>query len=887
MALTCGARLGPYEIQSPLGAGGMGEVYRARDTRLDRTVAIKILPTHLSDNPEAKQRFDREARTISSLNHPNICTLYDVGHQDGIDYLVMEFLEGETLADRLVKGPLPPEHVLRYGIEICEGLEKAHRGGVTHRDLKPGNVMLTKSGAKLMDFGLAKSTIAAVGAGLSPASLATMSQPLTAEGTLLGTFQYMSPEQVEGKDADARSDIFALGAVLYEMITGKRAFEGKTAASTIAAILATEPPPVSAIQPMSPPALDRTVRACLAKDPEERLQTAHDVKLQLNWITEGGAQAGVGAPTYRGSRLSWLIAGIASLTALLLAAVYLHLALRPGPVLRSFILPPAGTSFVTKLALSGPPVISPDGTRLAFSARDEKGVLLYVRPLASVTAQPLSGTEDATFPFWSPDGREIGFFAGGKLKKIDAGGGPPQILCDASVGRGGSWSREGVIVFAAGGWEPLLRVSAAGGATEPATKLDVSRAENSHRWPNFLPDGKHFLFLARSSRGMQENGVYVGSLGSLDAKLLMTGESTAIYVPDYLLFMRNQTLLAQPFNPRRLETTGAPVAVAEHVAYTAGTNRPIFSASDNGTLVYQTGSAQGGWRLLWFGRDGKPMGSVADYDRYLDPALSPDGTRLAVALYSDQGTSDVWIFDLLRGTRTRLTFGSSRQMHPVWAPDGRTIFYNSNSSGYFHIYAKAANGSGSELAILETIDAAEYVECVSSDQRYLVYIRAANARGTGLDIWALPLFGDRKPFPIVQTAFNDMEPRVSPDGKWITYQNNESGRDEIYITAFPSGGVKWQVSNNGGVVPRWRRDGNELFFMDHADNVMAVDVTSSGNTIRLGAPHALFHASAAQTSVGPYDVTADSKKFLVNSGDVQEERQPLTLVQNWTAELKK
>jgi Tol biopolymer transport system component len=750
--------------------------------------------------------------------------------------------------------------------------------------------MLTKTATKLMDFGLAKAAPPGGAAGSSSSVTVSGSpelRPLTAQGMLVGTFQYMSPEQVEGTQADTRSDIFALGAILYEMATGKRAFTGRSHASIVAAILTADPQPISSVQPMSPPALDRVVKSCLEKDPEERLQTAHDLKLQLKWIAEVATTTGTSVPSQSSSRLSWIMAGIAILMALVFAGAYLNLALRPAPVVRSFILPPAGTTFVNKPAQSGPPVVSPDGTRLAFSARDEKGMLLYIRPLTSVTAQPLAGTEDASYPFWSPDSREVGFFAGGKLKKIDASGGPPQVLCDASVGRGGAWNREGVIVFAASGWEPLSRISAAGGTPEPASKLDLSRDENSHRWPIFLPDSKHFLFFARSSRGVQENALYVGSLGSKDAKLLMKGESMAIYVSDYLLFLRNQTLMAQPFNAQRLEITGAPVPIAEHVAYSAGTNRPIFSASENGTLVYQTGNAQGGWRLLWIGRDGKEAGSVGGLDRYLDPELSPDGKRLAVALYSDQGTSNVWIFDLLRGTKTRLTFGSSRQKHPVWTPEGKTIFYNSNDKGSFHIYAKAADGSGTEQAVLETTDVSEYAEDFSPDQRFLVYIRAANDRRTGLDIWALPLFGERKPFPIVQTPFNDVEPRVSPDGKWLAYQSNESGRDEIYITAFPGGGVKWQISTSGGFVPRWRRDGKELFFFDDGDNLMAVDISASGKTLQPGTLHALFHGRAVQGAIGPYAVSSDGKKFLVNSGDAQEESQPLTMVQNWTGEIKK
>jgi eukaryotic-like serine/threonine-protein kinase len=901
MGLTSGTKLGPYEIQSALGAGGMGEVYRARDTRLERTVAIKILPAHLSSSSELRARFEREARAVSSLNHPHICHLYDIGSQDGTAFLVMEYLEGESLADRLRKGALPLKQSLEFGIQIAEALATAHRAGILHRDLKPGNVMLTPSGAKLLDFGLAKTFPAlggssvAVASGMTPstptmtlAELSSTPKGLTQRGTVVGTFQYMAPEVLQGAEADARSDIFSLGCVLYEMVTGRRAFEGKSQLSVLTGILEKDPGPVSQVQPTLPAALDHVVKTCLEKNPEERFQTAHDVKVQLKWIAEGAASVPVAPLSSRYLRPGWLVTGAAVLLALVLAAAYVILTARPNPVVQSFILPPPGKSFITISPTAGPPAISPDGTRLAFTARDDKGkAMLYVRPLSSLTAEPLAGTEDAGYPFWSPDGHEIGFFAGGKLKKIDASGGPPQALSDAAIGRGGAWSKEGVIVFAPGPAHPLLRISAAGGATEPASKLDVARGENSHRWPYFLPDGRHFLFWARSSRGILEHTVYVGSLGSLDAKPLMKSELMALYVPDYLLFLRDQTLMAQPFNARRLETTGAPVPIAEHVATNSTTNRPIFSASDNGTLVYQAGGAQGGWRLLWFTRDGKQTGSVADLDRYFDPAISPDGTRVAAGLITGQGTGDIWIFDLLRGTKTRLTFGPSIQRFPVWTPDGKTIFYGSNGKGAYHIYAKAADGSGPEQTVLESDIAYEFPEGFSPDQRYLVYMRVATDRQTGADIWALPLFGERKPFPVVQTAFNDLNPAVSPDGKWMAYENNESGQAQVYVTPFPGGGVKWQASTNGGVIPSWRREGKELFFLDPADNVMAVDVDTSGNTVRMGTPHALFHAPGIQSQQGPYTVTADGKKFLINSGDVKEESQPFTLVQNWPAELKK
>jgi predicted Ser/Thr protein kinase len=523
MTLAQGTRLGPYEILASVGAGGMGEVYRARDTRLDRTVAIKVLPSHLSSNPEIRQRFDREARTISSLSHPHICALHDVGHQDGIDYLVMEFLEGETLTDRLSRGALPAEQVLRYSIEIADALDKAHRQGIVHRDLKPGNIMLTKSGVKLVDFGLAK--LAAAGpANTSVSILPTQAgMNLTQEGTILGTFQYMAPEQLEGKEADARSDIFAFGAVLYEMATGKKAFSGKSQASLIASILSAEPPPISSVQPMTPPALDRVVKTCLAKDPDDRWQTAHDVMLQLKWIAEGGSQAGVPAPLVarrRGhERLAWGVAAVLAVSTIALAAVQLARPRAAVRVVRSSLLPPEKTTYHFIGDAAGPPAVSPEGLQIAFTARDSSGKsLLWVRSLDSPVPRAVAGTEDAMYPFWSPDSKFIGFFAGGKLKKIEASGGPAFALCDAGDARGGTWNKDGVIVFEPHFRDPLFRVPATGGKAAPVTKFDESRRETTHRFPFFLPDGSHFLYLAGSHAVGTESELHAIYLGSLDGK---------------------------------------------------------------------------------------------------------------------------------------------------------------------------------------------------------------------------------------------------------------------------------------------------------------------------------------------------------------------------------
>ena len=899
MALTSGSKLGPYEKVAPAGAGGMGEVYRARDTRLERTVAIKILPAHLASSAESKARFEREARAVSSLNHPHICHLYDIGLQEGTSYLVMEYLEGESLADRLRKGALPLKQALQFGIEIAEALAAAHRSGILHRDLKPGNVMLTAGGAKLLDFGLAKaapavSSPALAGiSGMTPSTptmtLADLSSPskgLTERGTVVGTFQYIAPEVLQGVESDTRSDVFSLGCVLYEMLSGRRAFEGKSQLSVLTAILEKDPEPLTQIQPTSPAALDRIVKTCLEKNPDERFQTAHDVKIQLKWIAEGEAQLGI-RPSVRGFRLSWLLAGVAGLLMLALMTGYLILPVRPVPLVRSFILPPLGTSFITFAPSSGPPEISPDGTRLTFTARDDKGkVMLYVRSLSALAAEPLPGTEDASYPFWSPDSHEIGFFAGGKLKKIDASGGPPQNLCDVAVGRGGAWSRDGVIVFSPSATQSLLRVSAEGGATEPASKFDLARGDNSHRWPYFLPDGRHFLFWARSSHGLQEHQVYVGTLGSLEVKPLLKSRLPALYTPGYLLFLRDQTLMAQSFNARTLELSGAPTPIAEHVAVNSTTSRPIFSASNDHTIVYQAGSEQGGWQLLWLTRDGRQTGVVGDLAPYADPAISPDGTRVAVGIFTGQGSSDIWVFDSKRAAKTRLTFGTAILRYPVWTPDGKTIFYGSNVKGAYHIYAKPTDGTGSEQVILED-DAFDYPWDISPDQKYVAYMRpAADGKG-GTGIWALPLSGDRKPFAIVSSLFTNNLAAISPDSKWIAYSSSESGRFEVYVTAFPGGGAKWEVSVSGGTGPKWRRDGRELFFVDPADNLMAVDVSTSGKTIQAGTPHPLFHAVGLQGQLGPYAVTADGKKFLINGGNVKEENEPFVLVQNWAAQLKK
>ena len=906
MGLTSGTKLGPYEIVSPLGAGGMGEVYRARDTRLERTVAIKILPAYLSSNPEAKQRFEREARAISSLNHPNICTLYDVGHQDGIDYLVMEFLEGETLASRLARGPLPPDQVLKYGIEICEGMEKAHKTGVIHRDLKPGNIMLTKGGAKLMDFGLAKSvtgpppstgltaTLDGTWAGGEGEGARGSQDPLTARGTIVGTFQYMSPEQVEGKEADASSDIFALGAVLYEMATGKRAFEGKTAASVIAAVLERDPAPISVTKPMSPPALDRVVKTCLAKDPDERFQTVHDVKLQLKWMADGRSQAGMPLPLADRSRHREWIAWATTVLALTLLAVSLGYVSRggqPQPVVTASILPPDGTQFTSLEIEGGAPAISPDGKKLVFVARDKSGeATLWLRPLDSVNARQLSGTNGGGHPFWSPDSRFIGFFTPLKLAKVDTSGGSVQNISEITLGRGGSWNKDGVILFTPNTADVLYRVSATGGKAVPATQFDAHRSENSHRWPQFLPDGKHFLFFVRSSQGPDSTGTYLGALDSDEHHLILHNDFRAVFVqPGYLLSVREQLLVAQPFDLRSFSVTGDAAPIAEHIALNGGTSAAMFSASDNGVLAYETGASQvTGWDLVWYDRGGKRLETVGT-NFFQSPSLSPDGTKLAVGLTDIRfATSDIWFFDLARGTKTRLTFDPASELYPVWMPDGQSIIFSSNKTGLAHIYRMPIQGTGATETLIATEGAYELPQSVCRDGRYLLYQRRASQDKRKYDIWVLPLFGNGKPFPLVQSDFDHLKPTFSPDCNWVAYASNETGQSEVYLTHFPDGAGKRQISTDGGVSPRWRGDGKELFFISpQTRDLLSISVAPQGAGLQLGAPHVLFPTHGVSFQFGALDVRADGQRFLINGNNMDTGSAPITLLVNWETELHK
>ena len=888
MTLTAGTRLGPYEILSPLGAGGMGEVYRAKDTRLDRTVAVKVLPQHLSSSAEIRQRFEREAKTISQLSHPNICALYDVGREGETEYLVMELLEGESLADRLGKGAMPMDQALLIGIEIVGALDAAHRRGIVHRDLKPGNVMLTQSGVKLLDFGLAKLAVPQQGAVSQVTSLPTAlqeGQPLTERGTILGTFQYMAPEQLEGREADGRSDIFAFGCVLYEMLTGHKAFTGKSQASLIGSIMHSEPPAMSSVQPMISPALDRIVKGCLAKEPEHRWSTAHDVMLQLQWIAEGGSQAGLPAPVVarrkNREKLAWGAAVVGVLAALAFAAGYVRRAPRPSHGIRATV------QFPEKMFL-GELAISPDGTRLAFTASKAGGEpALWIRSLDGSSAQPVVGAEDASFPFWSPDGRFIGFFAGHKLKRVDPSGGTILTICDADRGVGGTWNRDGTIVFAPVPTSTLFRVAASGGQPVPVTRLDASRHETAHRYPQFLPDGRHFLYMAANLAGAPDdpaNAIRVGSLdGRLD-KVVVRTLSSAGYASGHLLYAREGTLLAHRFDLSRLEVQGDPNPVAQKVGQSSWQSLALFSVSEDGVLVMSPTFAPSS-RLLWLDRSGKEVGSIGDAAPFLSPRLSPDGRRLAVDLLDPlHDASDIWIYDLASGAGTKFVSGTqAHELAPIWSPDGSRIVFASDRKAKgvrFSLWIKPLEGGKEEL--LGDAPENRTPEDWSRDGRVSFDAIPISGRRNN-QLWILDTGAGNRAFSFAAEALNQGDSRFSPDGRWIAYDSNESGRFEVYVRPFPSGTGTWQVSTAGGSFPNWRRDGKELFFLGPDFKLMAVTVSTDAK-FHAGTPVPLFAVHPGGSTV--YDVSSDGR-FLVNSLDSDVGSPPLDLFIHWTALLEK
>jgi Tol biopolymer transport system component len=882
--LSAGTRLGHYEIIEALGAGGMGEVYKARDPRLERTVAVKVLPSHLSADPQLRQRFEREAKAISQLSHPHICVLHDVGHEDGVDFLVMELLDGETLADRLERGPVPPAEVLSIGTAIADALDRAHRQNIVHRDLKPANVMLTKSGPKLLDFGLARTLVASAGSAASAlTSLPTEaagSQPLTTEGTLLGTFQYMAPEQLEGEEADARTDVFALGAMLYEMATGRPAFAGKSRASLISSIMSSTPAPISSVQPLSPPALDRVIHTCLAKDRDERIQTAHDVKLQLQWIAEGGSQAGVPGPvaTRRRSRerMAWIVAAVAGVAALALGATTL-MRRAPQPALMRFqIQPPAGVLTMRD------PIVSPDGQYIAFTGRDSAGQeQIWVRPLGDLDATPLPGTVGARRGFWSPDSRHLAFVHDGKLKKVAISGGTPQTLGDAPGGEDGDWGRSDVILFDGQDW--VSQISGSGGLVTAATALDSAAGDNFHGWPEFLPDGKHFLVVVYGSNNRLN--LAAGSLDRKGLKQLPGGPYSLIRYapPGYLLYVRDGTLLAQPFDAGRLEFKGDPVPLAEGLPLDVFGNTP-FSVSDSGVLLFQRGRS-GERELAWFDRTGRRIRTDGPPGDIQNPALSPDGKRIAMRRRDPQsGDLDVWILAIDRGTVSRFTFDPQPDSAPIWSPDGAWIAFNSSRDSLgMDIYRKRSSGIGGLELLVESKND-KYPTSWSRDGRYIVYWEEVSPGN--VDVRCIDLSGDRKPFDLVATPANERSGMLSPDGRWLAYASNESGRLEIYVQGFPEPQGKWQVSINGGNWPAWRSDGRELYYIGPDQRLMAVPVTA-GEGLEAGIPVPLFTLPEIGPARNRYEVSADGQRFLVHVPVGLESVSPFNVVVNWQERIRR
>jgi serine/threonine protein kinase len=885
MPLAPGTQLGPYRIEEAIGAGGMGEVYRARDTRLDRTVAIKILSSHLSARPDLQSRFDREARTISSLQHPHICALFDVGRENGVDFLVMEHLEGRTLADRLLDGPLPLDEVLQVGVQIADALDTAHRKGVIHRDLKPGNVMLTKTGVKLLDFGLAKTAEMAgpaagtlVAGSLPGSSGARDARSLTAEGTILGTFQYMAPEQLEGTEADHRTDIFALGAVLYEMATGRKAFDGKSQASLIAAIMSAKPAPLSAVQPMTPPALDRVIRTCLQKEPDDRWQTARDVARELRWIAEGGTEIALPrAVAHRRrsrERLAWILAGVSVAVALGLAAFTLT---RPGPPrpspMRFTLAAPAG------LVSLGSPRFSPDGSMIAFNGTDSLGVTrIWVRPLASLEAKPLPGTEGTLRPFWSPDSKHIGFFAAGKLRRVPVEGGPPLALCDFSRGADGYWGLGDHILFDGRIGDSIQVVAAGGGAIAGATALDRSKGDTIHGWPFFLPDGKRFLFIAYLREGASE--VRLGTLGTFETTVITHADSRMEIAPGYLIFEREGTLLAQPFDSGSATLSGTPFPLAEGIG-TDAVGLAHFSTSQNDRLLY-AGGGNLQRQLTWVDREGKVLERLGEPGFTTEPVLSPDGTRaLSTSLDPASDNFDLWLFDLRRNVRSRFTFDASPDYCGIWSADGSRIYFASDRAR--GLFAKDAAGTGAEERIFESKDLIIPNDVTPDGSTIVAHIRREAGRW---DLVSIPAAGGAL-VDQVTGPFAEVGGVVSPDGRYLAYSSDESGTFEVYLTTFPAGGGKWQVSQGSGREPFWRQDGKELYYLTQDQRLMAVDV-SLGGTVELGRPRTLFHAPLEPPNQerNRFTATRDGQKFLLSAVPGYQQAPGMTVVLHWTEEVR-
>ncbi|HSB10874.1 MAG TPA: protein kinase [Blastocatellia bacterium] len=896
MSISSGTKVGPYEILSQLGAGGMGEVYRARDTRLNRDVAIKVLPASFAADEDRLRRFEQEAQATSALNHPNILTVHDFGTHEGAPYIVAELLEGEELRESLSHGAIPPRKAIAYATQIASGLAAAHDKGIVHRDLKPENVFITADGrVKILDFGLAKLRARASEAG-SDSNVQTQ-KVMTDPGVVMGTVGYMSPEQVRGQNIDHRTDIFSFGLILYEMLAGRRAFTSDSAIEVMNAILKEQPPELSETNSKINPALEQIVRRCIEKKPEMRFHSAHDLGFALSTLTapsDSRLETAASLPAvteaarrptlFGNARLAWIAAFVLLLVALSMAAVAY---LRPAPaVARAYklsALPPEKATLMSGQA----PVISPDGSRIAFVAIDETGrSLIFLRPLDSLTAQPLAGTDGAFYPFWSPDSRSLGFFANGKLKRIEAGGGQPMTLADAPVARGGSWNRDGVIIYTPTPPSPTLRISASGGEPTAIMSVDFARGQKPRLFPQFLPDGRHYLYFSPAGQKPGTPIVGVASLDSEENKQLLNAGSAAVYAPPgYLLFRRETTLVAQHFDVTKLELSGEPFPVAEQVGFDGLSFQTLASASDNAVLAYQS-MGTGNSQLVWFDREGKQLGMVGSPGDYSGLALSPDNKRLAFQRVDDTGNVDVWLMEFGANSFSRFTFEPVVEFSPVWSPDGSRIAFAA-VEGPPNIFQKLSSGAGEVVPLFKSL-LAKLPRDWSSDGHYIICETVGLT--TRWDLWVLSLSGESKFEMFLQTPNNEQRPCFAPSGRWVAYESDESGKKEVYVRSFPASGAKWQVSSGGGTQPRFTRDGKELLYVSADRKIMAAPVKTDGASFESGAPKALFetHIFIKEDRPGnQYAVTSDGQRFLINSTISSTGGSPISVLVNWTAEAKK
>jgi serine/threonine protein kinase len=888
-----------YTIVSKIGEGGMGEVYRARDPKLGRDVAIKVLPPSLSENADRLNRFEQEAQAAGALNHPNILSIYHIGTHDGAPFIVSELLEGEELRDRLDQGQLPLRKVIDYAQQIVSGLAAAHEKGIVHRDLKPENLFITRDErVKILDFGLAKLSDPAGWSNPDISEDATR-KVLTNPGVVMGTVGYMSPEQVRGEKANHRSDIFSFGVILHEMITGRRAFRRETMAETMTAILKEEPEELSASNPNINPSLERIVNRCLEKKPERRFQSTADLGFALDALSAPTSSSGRGLTTAEAvavaetnrsvwrERLPWIAAAlflIAFLAALPFVIKYFRQPASPEPVAASFDLtPPEKSTGFSQLA------ISPDGRNLVFNTSIDGQNEMWIRPLNSLTAKRIAGTDGGNgFMFWSPDSRSVVFLTTGKIKKIDLAAGIVQNLCDFAADRrgfGGSWNRDGTIIFSMGGLG-IYRMPASGGTPTPIPGFEKSE-DVLKRWPYFLPDGRHFLYLATTA-SKNSSDVMVGSIDGGEPKRLFPSTSNALYAPSvnggsHIIFSRDGALLAQTFNTDKLVLIGEPFRVAERVRVNQN-SRAFVSVSDNGTLVFDPSSDLENRQLTWFDRSGKQLETVGPIGSYLRARLSPDQKRIAVARRDPgAGVFDIYVYDTARGSSSRVTSSNSDVESLAWSPDGNYIVWSSREVTKSKMYRKLASGAGEVEVIAESKNPLAVTDW-SKDGKFILYTDFDPT--TNQNVWVLPLEGERKPYVYFQTPTEDASGMFSPDGRFIAYRSRESGVNEVYVQTFPPSGVKLLVSTNGGTNPVWAPSGKELFFIAPDGKLMLVEI-GSGSSFEPGKPKVVFDIVAARTNQNnDYDVSADGQRFLFISR-MADATSSLSVVINWTADLKK